>query len=102
MQVQIQRGSPLKQSESELSEICWYNIEGGRMLEWKQTLEADISGFKSLFYHFRQLLNLPEEGLVSLSVAWGHHQLFHGVVSISAHIFFTLLFYCYSPLDKFS
>jgi len=36
MQVQIQRGSPLKQSELELPEIPWYNIEGGSMLEWKE------------------------------------------------------------------
>lgn len=60
MQVQIQRGSPLKQSELELSEISWYNTEGGSMLECKETFEADRSGFKSLLYHFRQLLNLPE------------------------------------------
>lgn len=52
MQVQIQRGSPLRHSELELPEIPWYNIEGGSMLEWKETLEADRSGFKSLLYHF--------------------------------------------------
>ena len=64
MQVQIQRGSPLRQSELELPENLG-TMEGGEILELDEALEADRSGFKCPLCHllhviFRQLLNLPE------------------------------------------
>lgn len=52
MQVQIQRGFPLAQSELELPGIPWHNIEGGSMLKRKEALETDRSQFELSLCHF--------------------------------------------------
>lgn len=55
MQVQIQRGTPLRQSELQLPENLG-TMDGQEILELEEVLEADRSGFKCPLCHLLDVI----------------------------------------------